>query len=231
VDLRARYDQDDRMYPDNPPPQKPPDRQSFAARMPARLGGRRLATHRLVEQPPHLMFVPRSGVQLLQLAGSVGFGLVGVGMTLGSAHAFWTGPDLLQRLAGLALLPFLLLGTWLLIRDMYRDMQRNRLLLFFDGEERSLRRGHRPGSWVGVPLDLGRVHAVMLMRETVASGEASTRLVYELTLALAGGEQVLLLDHGDLGRLNYDARVLARWLDVPFWDESRPRGRQGSSGR
>ena len=87
------------------------------------------------------------------------------------------------------------------------------------------------GDWVGPPLDLGRVHAVMLRRERVRQRESSYRFVYELTLVLEGEEQVLLADHGDLSRMQEEAAVLVRWLSVPYWDESTPRGTRRVWGR
>ena len=65
--------------------------------------------------------------------------------------------------------------------------------------------------------ELGDIHALQLISEYCRSDNSSF-YSYELNLVLEDGGRINVVDHGDLERLQGDARTLSAFLETPVWD-------------
>jgi hypothetical protein len=73
---------------------------------------------------------------------------------------------------------------------------------------------------------LAQIHAVQLISEFIetarrssrGSGSSSRYYSYEINLVLKDGSRINVVDHGDLARIQQDARQLGQFLDVPIWE-------------
>ena len=72
--------------------------------------------------------------------------------------------------------------------------------------------------------DFEKIHALQIIAEwcrgssSSNGGRSSPYFSYELNLVLSNGDQLNVVDHGNLRKLRKDAARLARFLDVPLWD-------------
>jgi hypothetical protein len=64
---------------------------------------------------------------------------------------------------------------------------------------------------------LDQIHAIQLVSEFVRSGK-SAYYSYELNLVLEDARRITVIDHGNLLRLQEDAKKLSDFLGKPVWD-------------
>jgi hypothetical protein len=62
------------------------------------------------------------------------------------------------------------------------------------------------------------IHAIQLLSEYVRRSKSSY-YSYELNLVLNDGKRLIVVDHGNLTRLQEDAKKLLEFLGKPVWDE------------
>ncbi len=88
---------------------------------------------------------------------------------------------------------------------------------YYRGKE--LKRIHSQGIEQQGKLD--DVYAIQLINERIQSsssnGRSSTYTSYELNLILKDGSRVNVMDHGDAEDIEFSAKSLAGFLDVPIW--------------
>ncbi|MET0029123.1 MAG: hypothetical protein ABW101_15955 [Candidatus Thiodiazotropha sp.] len=79
--------------------------------------------------------------------------------------------------------------------------------------------GHRENRPVSYPLKDFHAVQVLKEKECLCAGESTHPYYsYELNLVFLDGSRFNLMDHADLRKLNNDARLLARFLDLPLWE-------------
>lgn len=64
---------------------------------------------------------------------------------------------------------------------------------------------------------ISNLHAIQLIAERVR-GNKRTYYSYEMNLVLKDGSRMNVIDHGNVGKLREDARILSEFLSVPVWD-------------
>ena len=70
--------------------------------------------------------------------------------------------------------------------------------------------------------DINTVYAIQILREHCVTdaneGGVADYFSYEINLVLNTGERINVVDHGFLRFIRRDARLLAKYLEVPLWD-------------
>lgn len=64
---------------------------------------------------------------------------------------------------------------------------------------------------------ISNIYALQIIPELVRS-DNNNYLSYELNLVLKDGSRMNVVDHGDLGRLRDDSKILSEFLGVSIWD-------------
>ena len=69
---------------------------------------------------------------------------------------------------------------------------------------------------------LADVHAIQLIEEWVkGSKSVPSYYSYELNLVLNSGKRIHIIDHGKLTAIRKDANHLAKFLNIPLWDNTQ----------
>ncbi|NRB40016.1 MAG: hypothetical protein HRU20_16365 [Pseudomonadales bacterium] len=66
-------------------------------------------------------------------------------------------------------------------------------------------------------IQLGSLHALQVLEETVGGSDSQVFKSYELNLVLKDGQRLHLMDHGHYSAFNHDAEKLADFLAIPIW--------------
>ena len=67
-------------------------------------------------------------------------------------------------------------------------------------------------------FELDQVHAVQLIDERVRRSKGGYFISYELNLVFKNCSRINIVDHGSLGAIRQDSRMLSEFLRVPVWD-------------
>lgn len=176
---------------------------------PAKGGGASFRTHRLVRvDATRLEFKPTTGA----LAFYWLFLLVGLGVLIGFSVGGGSHGALVPLLVGAVFVvaggAMLRFGTAPIVFDKRKGS-------FWKGRTSPYEVQHTSELKHYAPLE--RVHALQIVSEH-CRGNKSSYYSYELNLVLDDGSRLNVVDHGNLERLQADARTLSGFLDVPVWD-------------
>ena len=67
-------------------------------------------------------------------------------------------------------------------------------------------------------FELDQVHAIQLIDERVHTSKGGYFRSYELNLIFNNCSRINIVDHGSLGAIRQDSRILSEFLRVPIWD-------------
>ena len=67
-------------------------------------------------------------------------------------------------------------------------------------------------------FELDQVHAVQLIDERVRRSKGGYFISYELNLVFKNCSRINIVDHGSLGAIRQESRMLSQFLRVPIWD-------------
>ena len=187
--------------------EQPPDDLDWSPLVP---GGASFRTHCLIAPTPtrielHPSASARALVGVVASTGVIASGFVVWGVVVKDGAAIVTGGVFVLTVGVLSLL-------------LHRQLDNRRC---FDAElgcywrARGAVDQQRPGP-DAVPLS--SIRALQITPELVHHSEGDYT-AYELNLVLADGRRVNVLDHGNLERLQTDARQIAAFLRVPLWIE------------
>lgn len=182
---------------------------------PAKRGGSSFRTHRLITAgPTRVEFRASAGAKVFYLL----FFLVGLGVFAALAASWFSGAegsfDMGLLIPLLLSLIFMAVGGYLFSTGTAPVVFDKGRGVFWKG-----RRGPDEAmdsrSTAGF-VRLDHVHALQLVAEYI-SGKNSY-YSYELNLVLADGKRVNVIDHGNLDRIQADAKALSLFLGKPLWD-------------
>ena len=186
---------------------------------PAKRGGASFGTHKLVERTPGRMeFRATVGAKLFSMV----FLLVGLGILIGfsfnlisKGEIIFSFDTIFPMLFGLI---FAGVGVLMLFVFTKRVVFDKTIGRFYKGRKSPAEMVQQfdPAS-KNKAVELGRIHALQLIAE-YCSGQKSSYYSYELNLVLEDGERVNVVDHGNLKKIQEDAKTLSNFLGKPVWD-------------
>ena len=183
---------------------------------PAKSGGASFRTHRLVEvNPSRMEFRASAGAMAFYLV----FFLIGIGVIVGfsaanlSSGGFSFSMDMaipvlvggVFATAGGCMLYF---GAAPIVFDKRSDA-------FWKGRTAPYEATNKAA--LKHLAELEEIHALQLISELCRS-DKSSYYSYELNLVLKDARRINVVDHGNLEKLQEDARTLSMFLDTPVWD-------------
>lgn len=112
-------------------------------------------------------------------------------------------------------------GVMILRRELVPQVFDKEVGFYYVGEKTPY---YFKGEFVGNGCSLKEVHAIQLIQESVARPKRERRspffYVYELNLVLADGRRINVLDHSNRKAIQSEGKELARFLNVPCWDNT-----------
>jgi len=117
----------------------------------------------------------------------------------------------------LLMMGFILVGLGFCLRHF--SMQ----VIVFDKHEYSFWKGHaRSGASFNpesfeIHCTLKDIHALQIISELRSGSKGGPYHSYELNIVLTDGQRINVVNHGDKTRIEADANILSKFLDVPLW--------------
>ena len=136
-----------------------------------------------------------------------------VGVSLEQLDKFTVFPGLLLPLF------LLVLGGFGLYNALMPNIFDKRLGLFYQSYRKP--RLHTKASEHKNWIALDTIAALQIVEERVRTKNSSYKS-YELNLVLEDGERFNVIDHGNYERIKDDAKTIADFLGIPYWDAIAP---------